>query len=600
MTFPLDLPILDPEIWPAILTLATLAVMFAGFCTERFPPEVIALGGVAFLLATGILSVNAFVGVFANPAPITIGAMFILSGALVRTGVLDVATTALANRAEAEPAKVLAGFAGVTFGASAFMNNTPVVVMMIPVAVRLARAMKRAASQLLIPLSYVAILGGTCTLIGTSTNLLVDGIAQGHGLAPFGLFEVTPIALPIALVGIVAIAIAAPRVLPARETMVDFLASRRQPKFFTEVAIPEGSALIGRQVLSVDKFSRQGMTVIDVLRGDLSLRRTLRDVELKAGDRVVIRTGMNDLLELREAKVLSLPGEADTVGQTSTITVEALIQPGSRLLGRVLGELRLRRRYGVYPLALHRREGRVGTVLEEVRLHVGDTLLLEGAPDAIARLAEDQGLADLTRPTERPYRRHRAPVVLGVLAAVVIGGAFGVMPIAGLAVIGVAVVLLTRSIDAEEAFEMIEGRLLALIFGMLAMGVALQETGAVQLLVDALAPGLAALPPALVLWVMFLMASVLTELVSNNAVAVVMTPVAITLAEALGADPRPFVVIVMLAASASFATPIGYQTNTLVYAPGGYRFTDFMRLGIPMNLGVGVLAALLVPQLFPL
>jgi len=590
----------DPALWPALITLATVVAMFAAFCTERYPPEVVALAGAAFLIGVGVLEVERFISVFANPAPITIGAMFILSGALVRTGVLDLVTQNLSRGAKATPRRMLGGFAGVTLGASAFMNNTPVVVMMIPVAVKLAGALKVSASKLLIPLSYVAVLGGTCTLIGTSTNLLVDGIARSHGMEPFGLFEVTPAALPIAAVAILFIALAAPRLLPSRESMVDFLATRRQPKFFTEVVIPEGSGLIGRPVLSVDKFSRTGMTVIDVLRGDDSLRRQMRDVVLQAGDRVVIRTAMNDLLELRETKELTLPGDLDPVGQKSTITVEALIQPGARLVGRVLGELRLRRRYGVYPLALHRREGRVGTVLDEVRLRVGDTLLLEGEAGDIARLAQDQGIVDLTRPSERPYRRHRAPVVLGVLAAVVLGSAFGVMPIAGLAVMGVATVLLTRSIDAEEAFEMIEGRLLTLIFAMLAVGAALEDTGAVALVVDAIAPHLTGLPPALLLWVVFLMASVLTELVSNNAVAVVMTPVAISLAGALGLDPRPVVVIVMIAASASFATPIGYQTNTLVYAPGGYRFTDFMRLGIPLNLGVGVMAALIVPLLWPL
>jgi di/tricarboxylate transporter len=590
----------DPALWPALVTLATLVAMFAVFCTDRYPPEVVALSGASFLLATGVLRVDDFLGVFSNPAPITIAAMFVLSGALVRAGVLDLVTQRLARQAEARPRRVLGGFAGVTLGASAFMNNTPVVVMMIPVAVRLAGSLRLHASQLLIPLSYVAVLGGTCTLIGTSTNLLVDGIAQRHGLDPFGLFEVTALAIPIALAGLAFIAVAAPRLLPRRDSLVDFLSAKRQPKFFTEVAIPEGSRLIGKPVLSVDKFTREGMTVIDVLRGDASLRRTMRDVILEAGDRVVIRTGMNDLLELRESRGLALPGEAETVGQKSTVTVEALIMPGARLAGRVLGDLRLRRRYGVYPLALHRREGRVGTVLDEVRLRVGDTLLLEGAPDDIARLAQDQGLADLTRPSERPYRRQRAPIAIGVLAAVVLGGALGLMPIAGLAVIGVAVVLLTGSIDAEEAFEMIEGRLLVLIFSMLGIGVALESTGAVGLLVERLAPLLMALPAALVLWVLFLMASALTELVSNNAVAVVMTPVAISLAEALGADARPFVVTVMIAASASFATPIGYQTNTLVYAPGGYRFTDFMRLGVAMNLGAGVITALLVPVIWPL
>jgi di/tricarboxylate transporter len=283
-----------------------------------------------------------------------------------------------------------------------------------------------------------------------------------------------------------------------------------------------------------------------------------------------------------------------------TETVEVLITPGARMVGRSLGALRLRRRYGVYPLAVHRRNQNIGRQLDDLVVRVGDTLLLEGAPADIQRLAADMDLVDVTRPTEKPYRRGRAWIAVAALVALVSLAAVGAAPILMLAVLAVAAVLLTGCVDAEEAFSFVDGRLLALIFSMLAVGAALQEAGSVRLVVDALAPLIAGLPPILAIWAVYLITSVLTELVTNNAVAVVITPVAIGLAGALGFDPRPFVVAVMVAASASFATPIGYQTNMLVYGPGGYRFTDFMKVGIPLNLSVGLLASALIPLIWPL
>lgn len=591
------------------IALGSIVLLLVAFASERWSPVVVAIGGMAFFLLTGMVDTNGMLESLSNNAPWTIIAMFILSGALVRTGVLEGVGRLLQGLRRYGTNVVIVVFIIFNIIASAFFNNIPQVVMMIPVTILLAKACEMSPSRLLMPLSFATILGGTLALIGASTNLVVDGVVRNAGLEGFSMFEITPVGIAVAIAGTIYLTFIGRFLIPERDTVTSMNDGRLRSQFLVEVLIPLGSRMIGKNPLEIGILQGADRRVIDVVRGGVSLRRDMEAVRLEAGDIVVLKSPVENVLTIRNRKGIEIaasdpPEDSGTefqpIAVRSDTLVEAIVGPQSRLVGRTLRQERMRRRFGVYPIAVHRQGENLDGRLEEVKLRVGDTLLMEGAPDDLRRVAKDADLINLSTPTERGVRHEKALIAILTLAGVVIFSALNVLPIAAAAWIGVAVVLLTGCIDAEEGIQAVEWNVILLLYCMLTIGAGLEQTGAVEVVVHLAEPILADLPPIAVLAAVYILGSLMTEIVTANAVAVVVTPLAIALAQQLGYDPRPFAVAVMFAASASFATPVGYQTNTLVYSAGGYMFKDFIKVGLPLNIICGIVTVLLTPLVWPL
>ena len=597
---------MTPEI---AIVLGVITLMFILFVMELFPLDVTALSILAVVLVLGYISPEEAISGFANPAVITIALLFVLSHALQKSGILEYMVIRLNKLTERSRFLGLFVFLISVALASAFVNNTAIVAIFIPLTIRLAQKYNLSPSKLLMPLSYIAIIGGTLTLVGTSTNLLVNSIYVNSisSSPPLGMFEFAKFGLVMLVIGMAYLLIAVPFLIPSRTVTSSLTKSYHMGGYLTELKVSAESPLVGRTCKERAVNKNYDITVLDILRNGKLISKNIRDTFIHPEDILFVRGSLENFLRMKEVeKVTMLTDEKltqDELIHDDNTLVECLITNQTDLVGKSLMEINFRRRFGSFILAI-RREGEIfRKKIAHVVLQAFDTLLIYGPIEKIKELS-DSGDFIVLGEIEATLQKHKYWwVSVAVIFGAVILAALGIVPILKGALIGAIFLLVIRVITANEAYQSINWQVIVLIAALIPLGIVIQKSGTafwIGTVLNDIANAFNPLVrPTIMLSLVYLVTIILTEMTSNAATAIIMTPIAISAAQQMGLDPRTFVFAVCFAASASFITPIGYQTNLMVYGPGGYKFTDYVRVGLPLAIVLWCMATWLIPILWP-
>ncbi len=596
------------QIFVCILVLATMVM----FIWEKFPSDLVALAVLFILLMVPINGQpilwpddkaqwsKIMGGIFGNNGALTVCFMFIVGAAMEKTGMVAVFGQWFEKLGGTGHSRILLVLGLLVIPASAMMNNTTVVVVFMPMVIGLCRRLQVAPSRYLIPLSYLAIAGGMCTMVGTSTNLIVNGLLSQNGVRPFGVFEITGIGTVMALATLLFLLLFGRKLLPDRVSLAALLDTEDGREFLTAAIVSTDSPLVGKALADTALAKNRSFRVIEVRRSGNRIDTPLNKIRFEPGDRVIIRSHLSGLVEMDTLAGLEHAAKSElglSYARTErAVLMEGMVGPQSKFAGQTLQDMNFRQQFGLLILAIHRQGENLRTNFENVRLQFGDTLLLEGSPERMRELFEERDLINLTAPKHNPLRKNKAWLAMLAMALLMGFGALVESDSFQWVALGCALlVTFGGCLKMEDAYASIEWPILVTIFGTLGLGVAMDRTGAAKTIVHSLLQFAHGWDPRWIVSLVLLMTIILTELLSNNAVAALLTPLALAMSRDLEMSPHPFVVAVMLGASIGFAVPAGYQTHMLVYGAGGYRFSDFFRTGIAMDVLLWIIGSLLIP-----
>ncbi len=573
------------------------------FATERLSVDVIALLIMASLLIFGIISPEEGIAGFSNKATVTVGAMFVLSAGLFKTGAVNYLgkiTSDIFKRSYwlgLITVMVAVGFF------SAFVNNTPVVAVFIPVLLGVAKETKASASKLLMPMSFASMFGGVCTLIGTSTNILVSSIAEEQGQPAFSMFEIAPLGLIMFGVGSLYMLLIGIRLIPDRRAEGDLIESFSLQEYIAEVVLLSDSASAGHAIRDAPLVKDIDLRIIEIQRGEEMIRVPSPDFILGIGDVLRVRCDLDKFKKIQEREGVLFKSQFkwrdEDVVTGETKLVEAVIAPNSAFVGKSLEDVQFRETFGANVLALRHRGKLMRDKIADTKFDAGDALLIEVKTDRFRMLRQNPSFVIISEIEQPVYRKSKLIPALVIVTGVIVAASTNIAPIVVAAVIGAILLVLAGCLKMDEAYQAIEWRIIFLLAGVLTLEAAMENSGAAPLISRSIISAVGVWGPVALLSAFYFMTFVFTEMMSNNATAALLTPIAISTAKAMSVSPRPFLVAVMFAASASFMTPVGYQTNTLIYAPGQYKFADFLRVGTPLNVLFWILATIFIPNFWP-